>query len=94
MTWEEPEDGVPPPTHLSQQGQSGLPWPEGSLLLGLLHQGLVSEDGLKLITGNSDNKHAEENRLHDEQNTVEYSGLLQTNILGAFCTLCVPRPGH
>ena len=75
MTRKEPQDGVPPPTHLGQQGKPGLPWPEGSLLLGLLHQSLVSEDCLELITSNSNDKHAEENRLHDEQNTVEYSGL-------------------
>jgi len=75
MTREKPQDGVPPSTHLCQQGQSGFSWSEGSLLLGLLYQGLVSEDSLELITGNSDHKHAKENRLHDEQNTVEYSGL-------------------
>ena len=75
MTRKEPQDRVPPATHLGQQGQPGLPWPKGSLLLGLLYQGLVCEDSLGLVTGNSNDKHAEENRLHDEQNTVEYSGL-------------------
>ena len=55
---EEPHDGVPPPTHLGQQGQPGLPWSEGALLLSLLHQGLISENSLKLITGYCYDKHS------------------------------------
>ena len=38
---QEPEDGVTPATHLSQQGNPRSSRSEGSLLLSLLHQGLV-----------------------------------------------------
>ena len=38
---QEPEDGVTPATHLGQQSYPGSSRSEGSLLLSLLHQGLV-----------------------------------------------------
>ena len=61
---EEPEHRVAPPTDLGQQGNPGSSRSEGSLLLSLLHQGLVREDRFKLITGDSDDKHPEQDGFH------------------------------
>ena len=56
---EKPEHGVTPATDLRQQGHPRSSGSEGSLLLGLLHQGLVREYRFKLITGDSDDEHPE-----------------------------------
>ena len=63
---EKPEDGVTPATDLRQQSYPRSSGSEGSLLLGLLHQSLVGEYGLELITGDSDDKHSEQDGLHDK----------------------------
>lgn len=47
----------------------------------LFHQSLVCEDRLELVTGDGDDEHTEEDRLHDEENTVQDPGLPQVNVL-------------
>ena len=66
VTGEQPQQRMASSTHLRQQSHAGPPRPEGSLLLGLLHQSLVGEYGLELITGDSDDKHSEQDGLHDK----------------------------
>ena len=51
------------------------------LLLGLLHQGLVREYRLELVAGDGDDKHPEEDGLHDEEDAVQDAGLLQPDVL-------------
>ena len=69
------------PTDLGQQSNPWPPWSEGTLLLGLLHQGLVREYRLELVAGDGDDKHPEEDGLHDEEDAVQDAGLLHADVL-------------
>ena len=65
-----------PPAHFRQQGHLGLLGAVGSLAFGLLHQGLVSEDGLELVAPNGKDKEAKEDGLQNEDDRVQDPGLL------------------
>ena len=72
---EEPGERVGAAADLRHERHLWLPGPEGALLLGLLHQRLVAEDGLALVAPDGDDEHAEEDALHHEYDRVQDAGL-------------------
>ena len=51
MARQEPDEGVTSAADFGQKSSLGLARPVRALLLGLLHQGLVSKNGLELKAG-------------------------------------------
>ena len=71
MAGDQPGERVRAAADLGHEGHLGLPGPEGSLLLGLLHEGLVAEDGLALVAPDGDHEHAEEDALHHKDDRMQ-----------------------
>ena len=72
---DQPGERVRAAAYLCHEGHLGLPGPEWALLLGLLHEGLVAEDGLALVAPDGDDEHAEEDALHHQDDRVQDAGL-------------------
>ena len=76
MAGEQPCERVRAAADLCHERHLGLPGPEGALLLGLLDEGLVAEDGLALVAPDGDDEHAEEDALHHQDHRVQDARLM------------------
>ena len=73
---EQPGERVGAAADLGHERHLGLPGPEGALLLGLLDERLVAEDGLALVAPDGDDEHAEEDALHHQDHRVQDARLV------------------